>query len=87
MPTVHLEVDFRAISRMGDQVWLSLEVVRIVRKSLTLAWQCTGEDGVTRPTATRVNVMTSLETHRSIAIPGDLRAAIERGVSCAMVSA
>jgi 4-hydroxybenzoyl-CoA thioesterase len=38
MPTVHLEVDFRAISRMGDQVWLSLEVVRIVRKSLTLAW-------------------------------------------------
>lgn len=25
MPTVHLEVDFRAISRMGDQVWLSLD--------------------------------------------------------------
>jgi hypothetical protein len=31
--------------------------------------------------------MNSLETHRSIAIPADLRAAIECSVSCAMVSA
>lgn len=29
MPTVHLEVDFKAISRFGDQVWLELEVVRL----------------------------------------------------------
>jgi 4-hydroxybenzoyl-CoA thioesterase len=80
MPTVHLEVDFTAISRMGDQVWLSLEVVHLGQKSLTLALKCTAEDGEVRITATQTIVMTSLETHRAIAIPDDLRAAIERGV-------
>ncbi|QIN67945.1 1,4-dihydroxy-2-naphthoyl-CoA hydrolase (plasmid) [Caballeronia sp. SBC1] len=80
MPTVRLEVDFTAISRMGDQVWLSLEVVHLGQKSLTLAWQCSAEDGEVRMAATQTIVMTSLETHRAIAIPDDLRAAIERGL-------
>lgn len=79
MPTVHLEVDFKAISRMGDHVWLSLEVVRLGQKSLTLAWQCAAEEGDVRMVATQSIVLTSLDTHRSIAIPDDLRAAIEGG--------
>lgn len=80
MPTVHLEVDFHAISRMGDHVRLSLEVLRLGQKSLTLEWRCTGENGVLRMSARQTIVMTSLETHQSIAIPDDLREAVERSV-------
>lgn len=79
MPTVHLEVDFKAISRFGDQVWLELEVVRLGGKSITLAWRCTGEDGELRMAATQTIVMTSLDTHLAIPVPHDLRAAIEHG--------
>ena len=77
MPTVHLEVDFKAVSKMGDQVWLSLDVVRIGQASLTLAWACTGEDGVVRMSAQQTIVTTSLDTHKAMPIPDDLRRAIE----------
>lgn len=79
MPTVHLEVDFKAISRFGDQVWLELEVVRVGGKSITLAWRCTGAAGEVRMAATQTIVMTSLDTHLAIPVPADLRAAIEHG--------
>ncbi|MBP0624484.1 acyl-CoA thioesterase [Cupriavidus consociatus] len=79
MPTVHLEVDFKAISRFGDQVWLELEVVRVGGKSITLAWRCTDAGGEVRMTATQTIVMTSLDTHLAIPVPNDLRAAMERG--------
>ncbi|WP_354682439.1 acyl-CoA thioesterase [Cupriavidus necator] len=78
MPTVHLEVDFKAISRFGDQVWLELEVVRVGGKSITLNWRCTGADGELRMSAMQTIVMTSLDTHLAIPVPADLRAAIER---------
>ncbi|WP_322012117.1 thioesterase family protein [Paraburkholderia sp. J12] len=78
MPTVHLEADFKAISKMGEEVVLSLDVERLGEKSLTLAWACTGADGVVRMAARQTIVTTSLDTHRAIAIPDDLRAAIER---------
>jgi 4-hydroxybenzoyl-CoA thioesterase len=81
MPTVHVEADFKAISKMGDQVWLSLDVERIGEASLTLAWACTGTDGVLRMAARQTIVTTSLDTHRAIAIPSDLRAAIERSAA------
>src|SRR5262245_5149277 len=79
MPTVRLEVDFKAISRMGDQVYLTLEVVRLGQKSLTLAWRCMSRDGELRMATTQTIVFTSLDTHRSVDMPADLRAAIERG--------
>jgi 4-hydroxybenzoyl-CoA thioesterase len=77
MPTVHLEADFKAVSKMGDEVVLSLDVERLGEKSLTLTWACTGADGVVRMAARQTIVTTSLDTHRAIAIPDDLRAAIE----------
>ncbi|WP_322058079.1 thioesterase family protein [Paraburkholderia sp. J63] len=77
MPTVHLEVDFKAVSKMGDEVWLSLEVARIGQASLTLAWACTGTDGVVRMSAQQTIVTTSLDTHKAMPIPDDLRRAIE----------
>ncbi len=45
-PTVHFEVDFHAVSRMGEEVDLSLEVERLGTRSLTLRLRCTGHDGV-----------------------------------------
>ncbi|HEV3428831.1 MAG TPA: thioesterase family protein [Paraburkholderia sp.] len=76
MPTVRLEVDFTAVSRMGDDVTLSLDVQRVGQASLTLAWACTGADGVVRMSATQTIVTTSLDTHKAIAIPDDLREAL-----------
>ncbi|WP_322042027.1 thioesterase family protein [Paraburkholderia sp. J67] len=76
MPTVHLDVDFKAVSKMGDEVTLSLDVQRVGQASLTLAWACTGADGVLRMCATQTIVTTSLDTHKAIAIPDDLREAI-----------
>ncbi len=81
MPTVHLEVDFTAISRMGDHVTLELEVVRLGSKSLKLEHRCVGADGDLRARVEQVIVTTSLDTHESLDIPADLREAIERNMA------
>ena len=79
LPTVKLEVDFRAVSRMGDQVTLGLAVERLGSRSMTLAVRCFGaESGEVRMQMAQVIVTTSLETHRAVAIPDDMRAAILR---------
>lgn len=77
LPTVRLEADFRAVSRMGDQVQLSLTVQRLGTRSLTLQLCCTGADGGIRMQMQQVLVTTSLVDHRAIEIPSDLRSAIE----------
>jgi 4-hydroxybenzoyl-CoA thioesterase len=76
LPTVRLEADFRAISRMGDEVELSLAVERLGGKSITLALACTGSDGQLRMSVTQVVVTTSLDTHQAIDIPASLRQAL-----------
>lgn len=81
LPTVHLDVDFTAISYMGEQVQLEIEVVRLGSKSLKLEHRCVGADGVLRARVEQVLVTTSLDTHESIEIPADLRAAIERNLA------
>jgi 4-hydroxybenzoyl-CoA thioesterase len=83
MPTVRLEVDFTVVSKMGDEVWLSLDVERLGKKSFTLAWACTGADGVVRMTARQIIVTTSLDTHKSIGMPDDIRQAIETAIASA----
>ncbi|HBO24592.1 MAG TPA: acyl-CoA thioesterase [Providencia sp.] len=69
LPTVHLEAEFKAVSRMGDNVQLELQVERIGRKSITLRQSCTSLSGELRMQVTQTYVTTSLETHQSIAIP------------------
>jgi 4-hydroxybenzoyl-CoA thioesterase len=77
LPTVRLEADFTAVSKMGDWVTLALSVERLGGRSLTLKLQCTGrDDGVLRMSMRQVMVTTSLDTHLSIEIPADLREAI-----------
>ncbi len=77
LPSVRWETDFRAISRMGDVIVIRLYVERLGEKSLTLRFTIAGDDGV-RVEARQVIVCTSLETHRSMPFPDDLRAAITR---------
>ena len=86
MPTVRLEADFRAISRMGDLVTLELEVERLGNKSLNLAWRCLGEDGELRMGAQQTIVFTSLDTHRAIAVPDDFRQALTPAASLQMAA-
>jgi 4-hydroxybenzoyl-CoA thioesterase len=81
LPTVRLEADFRAVSRMGDLVVLSLAVERLGGRSITLNLRCDGYEGDVRMNLRQVIVTTSLATHRAIDIPPDLRAAIARSSS------
>jgi len=79
LPTVKLEVDFRAVSRMGDHVMLGLAVERLGSRSMTLRVRCFEPvGGEVRMQMQQVLVTTSLETHRAVAIPDDMRAAILR---------
>ena len=75
-PTVRLECDFRAISRMGEDVTFSITPERVGGKSLTLAIEARCGDEL-RVSARQALVFTSLDTHRAIDMPADVRAAIE----------
>jgi len=76
LPTVRIEVDFSAVSRLDDSLVLSLAVERLGKRSLTLSMRCEGADRALRVALRQVIVTTSLESHRSIDIPHDVRAAI-----------
>jgi 4-hydroxybenzoyl-CoA thioesterase len=78
LPTVRLEADFRAVSRFGDEVVLSLQVERLGGRSLTLGLRCESGSGELRMAIRQVVVTTSLATHQAVEVPRDLRAAIER---------
>jgi 4-hydroxybenzoyl-CoA thioesterase len=77
LPTVSLSTEFRAVSRMGEVVHMGVAVKKLGNRSITLSHQCRQGDEV-RLVAEQVLVTTSLETHKSIQIPPDLRAAIEQ---------
>jgi 4-hydroxybenzoyl-CoA thioesterase len=76
LPTVHLEADFKAVSRMGDDVMLNLQVEHVGNRSLILGLNCTGVKGDLRMRVKQTMVSTDLHTHRSIPIPAPLRAAL-----------
>jgi 4-hydroxybenzoyl-CoA thioesterase len=78
LPTVHVEADFRAVSRMGDRVRLKLKVERLGQRSLTLKLACVGEGDEVRMEMRQVLVTTSLLSHEAIPVPEDLRRAILR---------
>ncbi len=78
LPTVRLEVDFKAVSRLGDRVELALQVERLGGASLTLALRCIGANDELRMQMRQVIVTTSLDSHAAVPIPVDLRTAIER---------
>ncbi len=58
---------------------LALQVERLGGASLALALRCRGrDDGVQRMAMRQVLVTTSLDSHRAVELPADLRSAIER---------
>ena len=79
LPIVRLEADFRSVSRLGDRVILGMTLERLGTRSLTLAMHCFDDAGLTRMRMQQVLVTTSLETHRAVDIPANMRAAILRG--------
>ena len=81
LPIVHLECDFRAITKMGEMVEFGLSVAKLGTRSLTLKLDCIGADGQLRVACEKVLVFTSLETHQAIAAPAHIRLAIEKFMS------
>jgi 4-hydroxybenzoyl-CoA thioesterase len=90
LPTVHLETDFRRISRMGDTLIQRIAITRLGRSSLglTVHFEGEGDDEGRAPESSephpgprvvfqQVLVCTSLDTHRPQAFPDDLRAALQ----------
>ena len=75
LPTVRLEVDFTAVSRHGEALNWTIELERLGRSSMTLAFQVHG-GGELRLKGRQVLVCTSLQTHRPQAFADDLRAAL-----------
>ena len=76
LPSVRLEADFKAISRMGDDIVLTLKVEHVGRRSLILHLDCTGVSGDLRMRMVQTMVSTDLDTHRAIDIPTPLREAL-----------
>lgn len=75
LPTVKIESEFRAISRMGDEVTLGLAVEHLGRSSLTLTLDCRA-GAQQRVNARQVLVFTDLHTHRATPMPPDIRQAL-----------
>ena len=76
LPTVRAECDFVRPSLMGETLTWSLTVEKIGTSSITVDIRASRDDE-DRLRATLVLVATSLETHRPIPIPDDLRQAVE----------
>ena len=77
LPTVRLECDFTAVSRHGDALRQRLAVAKLGRSSVELVVEFLCDDEL-RARFRQVLVCTSLETHRSHALPDDVRAGILR---------
>ena len=80
LPTVRLEVDFTAISRHGERLTQTVEIEKLGRSSMTLAVEFraagVGAKDELRMRARQVLVCTSLNTHKAIPLPDDVRAAL-----------
>lgn len=73
VPLVHVEADFTAPSRLGDELLFRLDVARFGRASVTLALEAfAGEER--RLSATLVLAHMNLETARAEPFPEDLAA-------------
>ncbi len=77
LPTVALKCEFQIPSRMGERVQLRLAVERLGRSSITLELECR-RAGEPRVRMQQVLVTTALDAGQAVAMPDDIRAAIER---------
>ena len=75
LPTVSLNSQFNAVSRMGEEVQMGLTLEHIGRSSIRLSLGCR-HGSEQRAQVQQVLVLTDLDTHRPIEIPEDLRRAM-----------
>src|SRR5262245_16563279 len=75
LPTVRFEVDFHAPAYLEDELRFSLAIKRIGKKSIELDHLVWRDDTILWECA-QILVATSLDTHKSIAWPEDLRTAL-----------
>ena len=73
LPTVSLQTDFVAPSKLGDSLRAELSVTKLGASSLTLAIRLRGEDGAERVRATLVLVLMDLKTARATRILEPMR--------------
>jgi 4-hydroxybenzoyl-CoA thioesterase len=78
LPTVHLDVDFRAPSVLGERLGVTLTVNHIGTSSIGVVITMCGPDGAERVRGQQTLVFTRAETKRSAPIPDDLRGRIAR---------
>ena len=76
LPTVHLEVDFVAPSRLGEVLTAILAVNKVGKSSIGLDIVLRGPDASDRVRGKVVLVVTDLRSSRAVPIPDDLRAKI-----------
>lgn len=76
LPTVHLNVDFIAPSRLGEVLTATLTVNKVGKSSMALDIVLRGPDGSDRVRGNVVLVVTDLRSSRAVPIPDDLRAKI-----------
>jgi 4-hydroxybenzoyl-CoA thioesterase len=76
LPTVGIQTDFVAPSRLGDVLHAELQVEKLGGASLTVAIRLMGEDYAVRVRASLVLVLMELNTMRATRIPDAMRARI-----------
>jgi 4-hydroxybenzoyl-CoA thioesterase len=84
LPTVRLQVDFTAVSRLGDELTQSLAVAHVGHSSLHLHTEFHGRppgapahaEAELRMRCKQVLVCTSLDDHRPRPLPDDIRVAL-----------
>ena len=76
LPTISIQTDFVAPSRLGDMLRAELQVEKLGGASLTVAITLMGEDGAVRVRASLVLVLMELNTMRATRIPDAMRARI-----------
>lgn len=80
LPIVKLECEFVRPSRMGESLSMRLSLDALGRRSICLGIDALRDDGVCFHSK-QVLVTTSLDSHKSIDIPNDIRVALERAAS------
>ena len=76
LPTVSIQTEFVAPSRLGDLLRAELQVEKIGGASITVAIRLLGEDGAERVRASLVLVLMDLNTMRATRLPDAMRARI-----------
>jgi 2-aminobenzoate-CoA ligase len=76
IPTVRVECEFLAPSRLGDLLCMDLSVQKVGASSIAISIKCHAQ-GTDRVRANVTLVATSLDTARAIPLPGDIREKLE----------